>query len=289
MRIHARALVASTLAAALLVTTPAGASSFAPDAEPNPELVELYRKGSATFDAADYGAAIESFEEGVAKAGSLGDLRMRAYFMVSLAVSHLKAYQVDDDATHLRQARDLLQRAIEKEGSGLDGPALEKARTNLDEVEARLAALESEQGQDGLAPVAAAPSEPIDPGPLDDPLDDKPPSARRKQVGLILMASGGGALAASIGAFLYAGLAPAILDGQADAPNQREYLDEEGPRVAAIWYGVGGGLAAVGLGLVIGGATLYVKSGRRAKATARVNFQPMVGPQVWGGGAHVRF
>lgn len=251
-------------------------------------LMELWQEGGAKFDAANYEGAIELFERGLAGADASGDLRMRAHFLTGLAVAHLKAYRIDADPTRLRRARDLLTRALASEPNHLSAASQREAQDNLDEVERRLAELESsEPDDDGVAPSAA--HEPTTATPTGDPRPEDKPTVRRRQVGLILMSTGGGVLAGSIGAFLYAGLAPGVLRGQVEAENQRRYLDENAGRVQAIWYGIGGGLAAVGLGLVIGGAALFVRDSNGAKRRARIQVRPVAGPGVVGGTASVRF
>jgi tetratricopeptide (TPR) repeat protein len=74
---------------------------------------KAYDEGKIAFDVAKYEVALEKFEESFALADGIEDADLRAQVQATLffnlAQAHLKSYELDDDATHLTRARDLLR------------------------------------------------------------------------------------------------------------------------------------------------------------------------------------
>jgi len=83
-------------------------------AEAMPEMQEaqtLYGEGTAMFDSADYNGAIEKFTKALGIVTSVnGDDHTRLTLLYNIASAHEKAFAIDKDVTHLRQAFQLYER-----------------------------------------------------------------------------------------------------------------------------------------------------------------------------------
>lgn len=114
----AGALVVPTLARA--GAPPQGSAPTAgetPPSEPSPtedpklaRARELYEQGEARFATADYLGAIELWTQAFADVPDTADAaRIQAALIFNIATAREKAFEVSGDATHLRQARVLME------------------------------------------------------------------------------------------------------------------------------------------------------------------------------------
>jgi tetratricopeptide (TPR) repeat protein len=100
--------VTTTVLLILVAGTPA-----APDNTPVIERAEqLYEQGSVRYESADYEGAIEAFTEALKTIQDLPDAdnEISLALLYNIASAHEKAYEIDHDATHLRQAVTLYKR-----------------------------------------------------------------------------------------------------------------------------------------------------------------------------------
>ena len=101
------------------------------------EAARLYEEGTLRYQTADYPGAVELFTEAFRQASSIDDEEQRERAMTlllfNLAQAHVKAYEVDDDITHLRTARELLSRHIQNEQDAEDRADAERLLGQVDE------------------------------------------------------------------------------------------------------------------------------------------------------------
>ena len=157
-------------------TAQTGEATTAPEDDPALAQAEaLYREGQGKFETADYDAAIELWTEaytGVPKEPAY--MRIRVLLLYNLATAQERAYEVDQDPRHLRQAQILLSNfersldAVYDRDDPAQAAEAEKERRRvterLQEIEARIAAAEETSSaqparadQRGHAPGSARP------------------------------------------------------------------------------------------------------------------------------------
>lgn len=148
---------------------PAGAPAASePESEADIEQVrQLYEDGKAKFDTYDYDGAIELWTRAYGELDPTEENReIRNNLVYNIATAQEKAFDLDTDITHLRQAKGLLERYL-TEYKSLYRPTPEgraevaKVQARIREIDTRIA--EAEGGPTtATAPVPAAP--PHDPG-----------------------------------------------------------------------------------------------------------------------------
>lgn len=112
----------------------------APVYNPNRDRAQaLYAEGSTLYDSADYAGAIAKFTEALALVQDTGeqDERSRLVLLWNIASAHEKAYAVDHDVTHLRQALLLYQRYLgfaERTGDSAEQQDAKKRIANLEKA-----------------------------------------------------------------------------------------------------------------------------------------------------------
>jgi len=155
---------AAALAAAIVMCVPSRVAA-APDDPAVAEAEELFRSGKIKYEASNYVEALALFTQAFERAAEIEDEAERESVMTgmlyNLARAHRKAYEIDGDTSHLRHARDLLKKYLDKHtdlGDELD------AEKQLLEVEALLAKPEkpdeeSTQGEDAV-PTSSTTDEP---------------------------------------------------------------------------------------------------------------------------------
>lgn len=221
----ARPLLVALLSASLLASlSPAPVRA----AEEDPVAVarELYDRGTAKFETADYEGAIDLWTDAYARLPTSADtLDIKILILYNLATAREKAFEVDGEVSHLRQALVLLE-GFEKSIPSIYGEG-EAADAEAARVAERKAAIQAQ--------IEAATAKP-DPGPKDpgptgptvptgptEPKEQAPPG--RSQVilgatfigvgvaGLGLMTTG---LVLGSQANDLSGLDPADIDGRRD-------------------------------------------------------------------------
>jgi hypothetical protein len=181
--VHPRIAVISPLARALVVAVgitaaaPALAQAAPPDAGAQParqdegeleEVRQLYGEGKAKFDTYDYAGAIDLWTKAYAKLDPVeGNREIRNNLVYNIATAQEKAFEINGQVTHLRQAKGLLQRYLD-EYKALYEPTPE-ARAEVAKVEARIAEIDARIDGAG-AGGASQPTPPI--------AEERPPSPR---------------------------------------------------------------------------------------------------------------
>ncbi len=265
------------------------AAAPAPEAEPassgSASAEAIFRRGQAKYETADYSGAIELWTEAYALVDPVPEnASIKALLIYNLAQAHIKAYELDDDPIHLKQARQLLDSFKTNLGMLYDDQAqLDEERGKVDgriaEIDAKIA--EREQ--------ADAQSEPEPPPPVVEPPSTEPVDAPpNPNAGTPLIIAGGvvtglGALA-GVGAIvggLIGSSANDISDLEPDDLQGREdrFASGQTGNTLLLSGSIGAGvLLPTGIALIVVGA-LRNKKAKRATAAL-----PMLTPSFNRGG-----
>ncbi|RMG95320.1 MAG: hypothetical protein D6705_13905 [Deltaproteobacteria bacterium] len=251
-------------------TRPEGAeadASGSDEAANAPSLAQLYARGEGAFEAGDFDTAVEAFATGLARTSRDPNVppRIRAHFRVSLGIALWERFKAkgEQHLADLEAARKHLAAAIEEDAEALTAdPTLEAlARRNLDAVNR---ALEARRPPPPPRVVRVT-----EPG-VDATLLRRARKDRRAGIGLLV---GGTAVIAGGVAILVDGLtlearARAIAE---DPPmgRQKEYIEQEVPRLQRIRYAIAGPALALGTALVGAGIGLLVRARRTAAKATR--------------------
>jgi hypothetical protein len=249
----------------------------------------IFRRGQAKYETADFNGAIELWTEAYALVEPIPEnATIKALLIYNLAQAHIKAYELDDDGIHLKQAQQLL-RSFESNLELLydDGKQLEEERAKvqelLTEIDAKIAAHEPEPEEDKPPPPDVEPED-------DDPEQDP----RASHPGTPLVIAGGvvtglGALA-GVGAIvggLVASSSNDISDLEPDDLQGRE--DRFATGIAGNGLALAGGIGA-GVLLPTGIALMVVGILRNKKARGgNTAFVPTIGRGSVGFGISGRF
>lgn len=236
----------------------------------------LFRNGQAKYETADYPGAIELWTQAYALVDPVPqNAGIKAVLLYNLAQAHVKAYELDDDRIHLKQAQQLLQSfegSIEAlyESEADREEERRKVAERMAEIDAMLAAAD-EPGPD------PAPEPQPDPKPVREPDPEPDPSDAKPGKPLIIA----GAVVAGVGVgFGGLGIAGAVLGNQAndisgldplDFDDREAQFDDGATANALALTGViaGGILLPVGVALIAVGVTRNKKA-RSSGATAVV-------------------
>lgn len=170
-------------------------------ADTSPQMAEaaaLFEDGDAMYASADYTGAIDKFTRALAIVSSIdGDDHTRLTLLYNIAAAHEKAFSIDKDVSHLRQALELYKRYREfaqhtgNLGEELDVEAkilhLERQLKASDQIEANRI-----NGNRDVPPAPVTPTT--------DPVDWKKP--RNTGVALVIVGAGatlGGVVMAVLG------------------------------------------------------------------------------------------
>lgn len=123
------------------------------------EAERLYEEGHILYESADYNGAIVKFTEALGEAKRAGseDFRVRGLLLYNIGRAHVKAYEIDKDLSHLRQARTIYRQFIkdadvEAMFEQFNPQDVADARKELRVLETRLEALENTDKPDGPPP-----------------------------------------------------------------------------------------------------------------------------------------
>jgi tetratricopeptide (TPR) repeat protein len=235
------------------------------------EIQRLYYEGAAKYSASDYDGAIDAFTGALEAAARQGaSPSIREALLMNLGKAHVRAHELDGDPKHLKIARDIYRRLLrEAPAAGYSEDSVSEAMAQVDALDRQL-----EQADTGNDKDAGAGKGPM--------RDDR--QARRTRgivlvtVGAVVLGGGAGLLGQGARFRPHAEQEIDKYDDPADA--EQDFLDEQ-TRKGKILMGVGGGLAAVGVALVIVGAVDLARS-KRATKTARIQAVPLVGNGAWG-------
>jgi tetratricopeptide (TPR) repeat protein len=290
----APAMAAAALAGPALA---APAQAEAPDAD---QAEAMFRRGQAKYETADYNGAIELWTEAYALVdSSTENASIKALLIYNLAQAHLKAFELDKDQIHLKQALQLLQSfrsnltLIHEDPTEIDEET-RKVEERIKEVEGMLAELERAEAREDPDP---APTEaPIEaPIAVVEPAQDAEPKGQDARSGTPLIAAGGtivglGALFGVTGIVggLLASSANDISDLERDDLIGREdqFATGRAGNAMLIVGSVGAGvLVPTGVALLVVGVLRNKQLDRHRAALPRST--PRVGPSfggVWGMG-----
>ena len=295
--------VALSACTCLLVTALAPGVAFASvvapaegDVAPSEEQVApnsgsaeaIFHRGQAKYETADYNGAIELWTEAYALVDStIENASIKALLIYNLAQAHLKAFDLDKDPIHLKQALQLLQSfrsnlALLHDDEAEIEEETKKVDARIAEIEAMLAELERPEPEPAPAPVV-------------EPVQDPAPVDQDMRSGTPLIAAGG--TVAGLGAlFGVAGIVGGLLATGANKISELEPDDLQGREdlyatgrsgntmlaVGSIGAGV---LVPSGIALIVVGVMRNKKLERRSAALPAST--PRVGPSfggVWGDG-----
>lgn len=229
----------------------------------------LYAEGTILYDSANYAGAIDKFTQALAlvKDDSEHDERSRLVLLWNIASAHEKAYEIDSDPTHLRQALLLYRRYqgfAERIGDAREQEDAAKRIANLEK--AMVSTEPSKKGND--APASVMPTS-----------DDSWKRPRRVGIGLLVPGAAavvGGVAVLAVGS-TYEGRArdqvgkldllgippddPAWDEGDAFIAQER--------RKGRTMMALGGSLAGVGA-VLAGVGTYFVVKAKRTRSRVRV-------------------
>lgn len=268
---------------------PGPESDSAETAQPEPTPLEraedLYDRGRAKFETVDYLGAIELWTEAFAMVADSPEAGgIKAALTYNIATAQERAFNIDHDVTHLRQAVELMmsyQKAIPTLfGEGAEAQAeREKIQSRIDALQARIEEVEAADGPQTPTPT---------PPPAEETLEDAPvtdPTARPLIIsGAVLTAVGIAGLGVMAGGLSMgnrandlSGLSPTDFDGR----QERFQRGERGNTLAYVG-GIGGGV------LLATGAVL-LGLGIKRKRSSSVAVAPWGGPSVAGATLRGRF
>ncbi|MCA9655119.1 MAG: hypothetical protein H6712_32795 [Myxococcales bacterium] len=295
------------------VTAHAAAMAPAEDAA-LAESRALYDEGKARFDTFDYEGAVDLWTKAYAKLPE-DNAGVRNAMVYNIATAQEKAYDVDKDLQHLRQAVLLLQsyiknyKAIYKRTPETEAE-VQKAENRIAALQERIA--RAERGEAEAPPAVADPGTPGEEGTATDAIPDdarygsgavdgiqwntghNPPPDQELVTKNRLLAQEeektdhmliGSYVLLSVGGVAALAGAGAVLGGRA----LRDPTDETAGRGARL-----GGYGMLGFGvasLIAGTALLVIGLDRRKKARqgSLVAGAPMLGPGLAGASLRVRF
>ena len=245
--------------------------------QPQPDLSDaerLFREGQTKYDSADYEGAIVLFTQALGEATAKGsqEFQVRGLLLYNIGKAHIRAYDIDHDIEHLRQARAIYKRFIKEADveamfEKFSAQDVSDARQELRMLEMRIGGLEKEAA--GIKPVPTTP-----PVIAAVPVVDQKAVTKARNRGIGFTASGSAVVLGAVG-ILVAGsqLRPSAetsvsklddLGVPLDHPSRaegEEFINAETRRGRTI-MAIGGSLAAVGVvGIGVGVASL-IKSKR---------------------------
>lgn len=266
---------------------PTEQTTAAPSEPDLSEAKRLFDEGTARYDAADFSGAIEVFTLALSELRKQGitDFRIRGSLLFNIGRTHMKAYGIDEEVEHLRQAKSVFNRFIEEaelHPDEVDPADIDEARTQLVEIDRLLAAeaatpaAETQGGKKKKPKRERQPKEPRDrPEPKGDP-------KKLKASGIGLLAGGGALLVGGVGMLAWGATfvpaaerqvaalddlelpdnSPAFMDGDAFIARERSK--------GSVWMGVGGFTAVLGVaGVAVGIRQLVTAKRVREHHTAR--------------------
>jgi hypothetical protein len=266
---------------------PAVAWAGPAESSSNAEAEAMFRKGQAKYETADFNGAIDLWTEAYSLVESTPETAsIKALLLYNLAQAHVKAYELDEDDIHLKQAQQLLQSfraniSLLYEDEAQREEETKKVDESLAEIETMLAKATPPEDE---PPEDEPPPPDVEPEP-----EPQPEGGRKARTGKSLMIEGGiflgggvvfGALAI-VGAVMGSG-ANDISDLDPNDLTARENRFDTGRtgNVLLIVGSIGAGLMIpVGAALIGVGAK---KHGKDKRATA-MRLGPNFGG-TWGNG-----
>jgi hypothetical protein len=232
---------------------------------------QLFDEGIARYDAADFAGAIEVFTLALSELRTQGvsDFRIRGLLLFNIGRAHTRAYGIDEEVEHLRQAKSIFTSFIDEaqeHPDEVDEGDIEEAKAQLVEIEELLAASNEPASAGGGKPK-----------PKRDRPEPKGDPKKLRTMGIGLTAGGVALLGGGIGMMVWgagfgaaaerqvAGLddlglpddSVAFVDGDAFIASER--------RKGAAWQGVGGFVIGAGVGVLSFGIRQLITAKRIEK------------------------
>ena len=189
--------LATSLAMLVMPVVPAVAWAAPAASSPNAEAEAMFRKGQAKYETADYNGAIDLWTEAYALVDSTPETAsIKALLLYNLAQAHVKAYELDEDDIHLKQAQQLLQSfrnnlsLLYEDKAQLDEET-KKVDERLAEIEKMLADAKPPEDE----PEDEPPPPHVEPDPEPKPQADE---GRKQRTGKSIMIEGGAFLGAGV-------------------------------------------------------------------------------------------
>jgi hypothetical protein len=266
---------------------PALAVVTAPDEDPAlVESRELYNEGKAKFDTFDYNGAVDLWTKAYAKLPE-SEAGVRNAMVYNIATAQEKAYELDKDVQHLRQAVLLLEQYIKN--YKILYKKTPETKAEVDKAEGRIATLKeriarAERGEDatpppveGTPPAAGAVTWNTGHNPPPDPAllaKNRKLAEEDEKTDHMLIAS---YVTLGVGGVLLIGGAGSTIYG----------VREDGREARGAGYGT----LALGLASTITGITLMVIGFQRRKKSKAGTLvaTPVVAPSFAGASLRVRF
>jgi hypothetical protein len=244
-----------------------------PPTEQEPDLGEakrLFDEGTARYDAADFYGAIDLFTLALSELRKQGvvDFRIRGLLLFNIGRAHMRAYGIDEEVEHLRQAQSIFTSFIDEaqeHPDEVDAADIDEAKARLVELEALLAASNEPAPED--KPKRERKPKRDRPEPNGDPKKLRTMGIGLTAGGVALVGGGIGMMAwgAGFGAAAERRVAPLDdLGLPADSPAFAEgdaHIAAE-RRKGAAWLGVGGFATAAGVGVLAFGVRQLITAKR---------------------------
>lgn len=130
-----------------VIPRPVWAAAPAEGATPLEQAKELYRRGVAEFDMANFDEAIDLWT----KAYSLIDatpenITTRDALVYNVAKAQREAYKIDGDITRLKRAEQMLERSLQNSAEISDEADSEKLKRELDDLRNQISSAEGQGG-----------------------------------------------------------------------------------------------------------------------------------------------
>jgi tetratricopeptide (TPR) repeat protein len=321
LRIVLAAFLGTTIVVGELAIVPVAAAA-PPTSDEIGQAQELYQQGRAKFEMADYGEAIALWKEAYSKLPDSDAARpIKNDLVYNISEAQIRAYEIDQDVTHLRKARVLLndylrnhERLYGTEAAAVQERAAAKAR--LEEVDRMLekapagAAETAGAGTAGGGGVDADAPE-SERSPSEDELREKQERAAREQrleqirtdpelsrqdatakkkivTGAVL---GGVGITLAVASWLTFQLTTPV--DPVPSPTDPDPVDEVEPRdrgavIAGIVLGVGA-LGLLGAGAALFGIGMKRRKELRRPTSAQAGWSPWAAPGSGGAVLTVRF
>lgn len=268
------------LASWLAFAPPQSSDDAEPPAADLSAAKRLFDEGLARYETADYEGAIEVFTLALSELSGQGvdDFAIRGLLRFNIGRAHVRAYEIDHDVEHLRQAQTILRRLLDEaklpelEGM-LDEQTIADAEQQLRDIDALLA------GDGGEPP---GPEQPGDqPRDRDERPADSAAAHEARTRGIALLVPGVALIGAGVGMLAWgASFGPAAeqqvlsFEGTPADPNAGDDFIAVERRKGAAWMAGGAIGATLGVVGVAIGIQQLVKAKRLAGTQAALQVSP---------------
>lgn len=280
----------STVATAAPASGPDDAVETPPASGSSAEVI--FRRGQAKYETADYNGAIELWTEAYALVDSTPEnAAIKALLIYNLAQAHIKAFEIDDDAVHLKQAKQLLDSFAANLPMLYDDPAqLDEERGKVDElleeIDEKLAAHDPAT----VEPETEVDTNPDPPAPVVEPgtdeVDRAPGSGKPLVIagGVVLGLGVLGGVATIVGSVIATGAndISGIDRNDLVAREDQFAVGREGNITTVVGSITAGVLVPTGVALIVVGVLRNKKAKRQTSSSAAL---PMLSPSFGPAGA----